>query len=144
MHWFVIFVWHLFARVHHEMLFLHVHVRFHTQRDVNIAAAACDIVNSNKVAGPACACLAAFKGSINWNGDQPIGMCAHTQCMGNYPTAPTNGQMSLSDGVNDGSTAMFTCKAGFKQTGVVSIICDARSANAAWPLPSEAPKCTGL
>ena len=144
MHWFVIFVWQSSTRVHHELSsLLHVHARPHAQCDVNITAAACDIVNSNKVAGPTCTCLPGFKGSITWNGDQPSGTCTPTQCTGTHATAPANGEVSLSDGVKHGSVATFTCKAGFKRSGAASITCDAKSADTAWPLPSEAPKCTG-
>ena len=103
----------------------------------------CTVANSNKVAGPACACLTGYKGTITWVGDKPSGSCTRTQCTGTYATAPADGKVSLSDGNNHGSKATFSCKDGFKQSGAVSITCDAKSADTAWPAPSEAPKCTG-
>ena len=74
--------------------------------------------------------------------------CAHThaatKCTGTQPAAPSNGEVSLSDGNQHGSKATFSCKTGFKLGGATSITCDAKSADTPWPTPSEAPSCEGM
>ena len=108
---------------------------------MNFAAVPCTIANSNKVAG--CACLTGYKGSITWVGVTASGTCTRTQCTGTNADAPANGKVSLSDGNRHGSKATFSCKAGFKQGGTMSITCDAKAADAPWPSPSAPPSCTG-
>ena len=113
------------------------------QPRIAVAAAKCNIANSNGVVGHACACSSGYRGSIKWKGDQPSGTCTPTQCTGPRPTAPANGTVRLTNGVKHGSKAIFTCNDGFSLSGASSVVCDAEHADKDWPALEEAPKCTG-
>ena len=108
-----------------------------------MAVSPCNIANSNTKPGVACACLTGYKGTIKWVDGNPKGDCSPALCTGAQPANPANGKVSLSNSNRHGSKATFSCNAGFKHAGAVSITCDAKNADTAWPVPSSAASCTG-
>ena len=107
-----------------------------------LAAAPCDIANSNNVAGLSCACNTGYKGTITWSGGTHSGSCIAAQCTGSHANAPENGVVTKTDSDNHDSVATFSCNNGFRLNGAAPITCSADSADAAWPAPNTTPQCT--
>ena len=104
----------------------------------------CTVKNSNGKPGRDCACASGYNGVVTWVDGVSVGTCNPTKCTGSQADAPINGRVDLSDGVNHGSIAVFYCNDGCTQTGVRSIVCDAKDQDTSWPEPSERPTCTPI